>query len=88
MKQRIKERNDEIAVIKNRTAKKEQKINLTRDKIAKYREMIRQSESFFMQKNEKDGTNALKLKVIEYEKQRIDELNKFIFNIIEIKPKL
>lgn len=58
-------------------------------KIEKCKEMLERSESAAFNKtnNEKDGFNILKQRLIEYEKQRIDELNRFIFDIVEIKPK-
>lgn len=58
-------------------------------KIDKCKEMVERSENAAFNKtnNEKDGFNILKLRIIEYEKQRIEELNRFIFDLIEIKPK-
>ena len=52
--------------------------------------MLKRSENATYNKtnNEKDGFNKLKLRLLENEKQRIDELNRLIFDIIEIKPKL
>jgi len=52
--------------------------------------MVKKSEASLHSKtnNEKDGFNTLKLRLIEYEKQRIDELNRFVFDLAEIKPKL
>ena len=51
--------------------------------------MVKSSEHATNNKinNEKDGFNILKLRLIEYEKQRIDELNRFVFDLIEIKQK-
>lgn len=59
-------------------------------KIEKCKEMLEKSKIAADNKiNEKDGFNSnLKLRLIEYEKQRIEELNKFIFDLTEIKPKL
>ena len=51
--------------------------------------MLKRSESAYNKTtSEKDGFNKLKLRLLEYEKQRIDELNRYIFDIVEIKPKL
>jgi hypothetical protein len=49
--------------------------------------MVKKSENATYNKtnNEKDGFNILKLRLIEYEKQRIDELNRFVFDLNEIK---
>ncbi len=60
------------------------------DKIEICKEMVKKSEATLNSKtnNEKDGFNTLKLRLIEYEKQRIDELNRFVFDLAEIKPKL
>lgn len=51
--------------------------------------MVKKSENTTYNKtnNEKDGFNILKLRLIEYEKQRIDELNKYVFNLTEMKQK-
>lgn len=51
--------------------------------------MVKKSERVAYNKtnNEKDGYNMIKLRLIQYEKQRIDELNKLIFDLTEIKPK-
>ena len=49
--------------------------------------MVKKSENATFNKtnNEKDGFNILKLRLIEYEKQRIDELNRYIFDLSELK---
>lgn len=51
--------------------------------------MVKKSETATFNKtnNEKDGFNILKLRLVEYEKQRIEELNRFIFDLTEIKQK-
>ncbi len=51
--------------------------------------MVKSSENATNNKinNDKDGFNILKVRLIEYEKQRIDELNRFVFDLIEIKQK-
>jgi hypothetical protein len=77
-------------VLKNRIVKKRQKLCMYQDKIEICKEMVKKSEASLHSKtnNEKDGFNTLKLRLIEYEKQRIDELNRFVFDLAEIKPKL
>ncbi len=64
-------------------------LDLYLDKIEKCKEMVRKSEITTQNKksNEKDGLKAIKQKLIELKKQRIDELNEFIFELTEIKPK-
>jgi hypothetical protein len=64
-------------------------IDLYLDKIIKVKDLVKKSESITYNKanNDKDGLKILKLKLIEYQKQRIDELNRFIFDLTEIKPK-
>ncbi len=64
-------------------------IDLYLDKIVKVKDLVKKSETITYNKanNEKDGLKILKLKLIEYQKQRIDELNRFIFELTEIKPK-
>ena len=81
---------DELAVLRNRIAKKKQKLAVYLEKIEMCKEMVKKSELATINKtnNEKDGFNILKLRLIEYEKQRIDELNRFVFDLAEIKPKL
>ena len=75
--------------IKKRIAKKKETIDISVNKIIKCKEMVKRSETATYNKtnNEKDGFNILKLRLIEYEKQRIDELNKFVFDLVEIKQK-
>jgi hypothetical protein len=70
-------------------AKKKETIDISVNKIIKCKEMVKRSETATYNKtnNEKDGFNILKLRLIEYEKQRIDELNKFVFDLVEIKQK-
>jgi hypothetical protein len=60
------------------------------EKIEKCKDMVKKSEKATDNKtnNERDGFNILKLRLIEYEKLRIDELNRFVFDLSEIKPKL
>ena len=64
-------------------------IDIYLDKIVRVKDLVKKSESNTYNKvnNEKDGLKILKLKLIEYQKQRIDELNRFIFELTEIKPK-
>jgi len=85
-----KKHQDELAVLKNRIAKKKQKLAVYLEKIEMCKEMVKKSELATINKtnNEKDGFNILKLRLIEYEKQRIDELNRFVFDLAEIKSKL
>lgn len=75
--------------IKKRMAKKKETIDISVNKIIKCKEMVKRSETATYNKtnNEKDGFNILKLRLIEYEKQRIDELNRFVFDLVEIKQK-
>ena len=51
--------------------------------------MVKKSENVTLNKvnNEKDGFNILKIRSLEYEKQRVEELSKHIFDLIEIKSK-
>ena len=70
-------------------AKKKDAIHFVKEKIEKCKIMVKSSENATNNKinNDKDGFNILKVRLIEYEKQRIDELNKFVFDLIEIKQK-
>lgn len=81
---------DELDVLKNRTVKKKQKLTLYVDKIEICKEMVKKSETATQNKitNEKDGYNALKLRIVEFEKQRIEELNRYVFDLAEIKSKV
>jgi hypothetical protein len=49
--------------------------------------MVKKSENVTYNKlnSEKDGFNMLKLRIIEREKERIEELNRIIFDLNEIK---
>ena len=77
-------------MLKNRSAKKKQKLMLYVDKIEICKEMVKKSEAATHNKitNEKDGYNALKQRIVEHEKQRIEELNRFVFDLAEIKSKV
>lgn len=88
--EKTRKNQEELDVLKNRIAKKKQKLALYQDKIEICKEMVKKSEYAYNNKanNEKDGFNALKVRLIEYEKQRIDELNRFVFDLTEIKPKM
>lgn len=81
---------EEISVLRNRIAKKKLRLAAYVDKIEMCKDMVKKSENATLNKtnNERDGFNILKLRLIEYEKLRIDELNKFVFDLSEIKPKL
>ena len=70
-------------------AKKKDAIHFVKEKIEKCKIMVKSSENATNNKinNDKDGFNILKVRLIEYEKQRIEELNKFVFDLIEIKQK-
>jgi hypothetical protein len=74
---------------KKRITKKREAIHLMREKIEKCKQMVRASENATHNKtnNDKDGLNTLKLRLVEYEKQRIAQLNQFVFDLIEIKQK-
>ena len=80
---------DEIKNANTRIYKRKQMIDIYLDKIVRVKDLVKKSESNTYNKvnNEKDGLKILKLKLIEYQKQRIDELNRFIFELTEIKPK-
>lgn len=69
--------------------RKKQSLQGYKKKIEELKEMVKKSERVAYNKtnNEKDGYNMIKLRLIQYEKQRIDELNKLIFDLTEIKPK-
>ena len=71
------------------TSKKKEALSIYKEKIEKCKIMVKSSENATYNKtnNDKDGFNILKLRLIEYEKQRIDELNKFVFDLVEIKQK-
>jgi hypothetical protein len=73
--------------MKDKIKKKKQLIKIYQEKIEKCKDMVKKSENATYNKtnNEKDGFNILKLRLIEYEKQRIDELNRFVFDLNEIK---
>lgn len=87
---KINRHEEEIRMLKNRNEKKIPKLSLYAEKIERCKEMVKKSESATFNKtnNERDGFNILKLRLIEYEKLRIDELNRFVFDLSEIKPKL
>ena len=80
---------EELSQIKKRVVKKRQSLSTYVQKIEKCKDMLEKSKhaAFNKTNNEKDGFNILKLRLIEYEKQRIDELNRFIFDLVEFKPK-
>jgi hypothetical protein len=75
--------------VKKRISKKKEALSIYKEKIEKCKIMVKSSENATYNKtnNDKDGFNILKLRLIEYEKQRIDELNKFVFDLVEIKQK-
>jgi hypothetical protein len=85
----LKKGHEEIKNANTRIYKRKQMIDLYLDKIVKVKDLVKKSETITYNKanNEKDGLKILKLKLIEYQKQRIDELNRFIFELTEIKPK-
>lgn len=74
-----------IKLLEERIKRKKELIKTNLEKIEKCRDMVKKSETATLNKmnNEKDA--ILKLRIIEYEKQRIDELNRFIFDLVEIK---
>ena len=74
---------------KKRIYRKKQMIDIYLDKIEKCKEMVKKSEiaTHNKENNEKEGLRALKLKLIDHQRQRIDELNKLIFDLTEMKPK-
>lgn len=78
-----------MSLIKKRVAKKKQLLATYVQKIEKCKEMLERSEQEAYKKtnNEKEGFNMQRVRLIEYEKQRIEELNRFIFSLVEIKPK-
>ena len=51
--------------------------------------MVKRSENAPKSKinTDKNGFSILKIRLIEYKKQRIDEFNRFVFDLIEIKQK-
>lgn len=83
-----KTRRDEFDVLKHQIAKKKQKLLLYHDKIEICKEMVKKSETALSNKLNNEKDSALKLRLIEYEKQRIEELNRLIFDLAEIKPKM
>ena len=85
----LKKGHEEIKNANTRIYKRKQMIDLYLDKIVKVKDLVKKSETITYNKanNEKDGLKILKLKLIEYQKQRIDELNRVIFELTEIKPK-
>ena len=84
---RVKSKQAEISTLRERVTKKKQLIKSYQEKIEKCKDMVKRSETATFNKtnNEKDGFNILKLRLIEYEKQRVDELNRLIFDLFEIK---
>jgi len=76
-----------MELLNKRVSRRKQILLLYQDKIEKCKHMIKKSESMSQNKinNEKEGLNALKLNIVELAKQRIDELNKFVFDVSEIK---
>lgn len=86
---RIRLDREDISQIKKRIEKKKESLSTYVQKIEKCKKMLERSEhaAFNKTNNEKDGFNILKLRLIEYQKQRIDELNRYIFDLVEIKPK-
>ena len=80
---------EDLEHARKRMAKKKDAIHFVKEKIEKCKIMVKSSENATNNKinNDKDGFNILKVRLIEYEKQRIDELNRFVFDLIEIKQK-
>lgn len=83
-----KTKQEELDVLKNQIVKKKQKLQLYQDKIEICKEMVKKSETALSSKLNNEKDSSLKLRLIEYEKQRIEELNRLIFDLAEIKPKM
>jgi hypothetical protein len=75
-----------LSAIIHRIVKKKQEMQVCTDKIENWREMVKKSENLTITKTNKEF-NILKERLNEYEKIRISELNKQIFDLIEIKQK-
>ena len=80
---------DGVGNLKRCLTKYKQNISSCLEKIEVCKEMVKKSENVTLNKvnNEKDGFNILKIRSLEYEKQRVEELSKHIFDLIEIKSK-
>jgi hypothetical protein len=78
---------ESIELLNKRVTGRKQILLLYQDKIEKCKKMIKRSESVShnIVNNEKEGLNALKLNILELAKKRIEELNKLVFNLSEIK---
>ncbi|CAF0800255.1 unnamed protein product [Brachionus calyciflorus] len=81
-----KQNQDDLNKIIGRIVKIKQEIQLNINKIDKSKEMVKKSENYTLAKINNEF-NILKIRLIEYEKQRIAELNKQIFELVEIKQK-
>ena len=77
---------DDLELSKRRIARKRQVLSAYAEKRDRCRDMIKRIEiaSFNKTNNEANGLNAIRLRLVELEKTRIDELNKFVFELTEL----
>jgi hypothetical protein len=84
---RLSDKKNALEQINKRLNQKTESIKLHKDKINKIKETIKISEKIANTKINNQSTST-RWSIVQYQKERLKELNKYVFNLVEIKPKL